>query len=309
MYIANNKALNFILKPLIWATKYLGSHNPELLVKIRYYVRFHKRLNLDNPETLNEKILYQSLRTEIGLRTKLTDKWRVREYVEECGLSNHLVKLYGVWDNASKINFNELPEQFVLKPNHGCGDVIIVKDKKQINRELIISRLNENLNRRYGELEGGRHYYDIVPVVVAEELLINDNVSAQYSSSIIDYKIWCFNGKASYVMTCSNRKDETTELMIYDTTWKRCPEYMNFNKYHLEGKYLPKPKSFERMLEIAEVLAKPFSVVRVDLYNLDGRIYFGEMTFTSLGGLMEYYVDEFQEMAGSLIDLTNVKEK
>ena len=100
MHICTNPMLNKIFQPLILFCKWLGRNNPVLLVRIRYFFRFKKLLNLDKPETLNEKILYQSLRTEIGLRTKLTDKWRVREYIEECGLSDILVELYGVWDKA-----------------------------------------------------------------------------------------------------------------------------------------------------------------------------------------------------------------
>ena len=226
-----------------------------------------------------------------------------REYIEECGLSDILVNLYGVWDNAAKIRFEDLPETFVLKPNHGCGDIIIVNDKSKINVASVVAQINNDLGKKYGELEGGRHYYDIEPVVIAEELLLNDPISSQYSSSIIDYKIWCFNGKAHFIWTCSNRNDVTTEVMTYDREWKRHPEYFIFNKHYSEGVPLPKPASYERMLEIAEKLAKPFPVVRVDLYNLNGRIYFGEMTFTSLGGLMDFYTDEFQILAGDLIDL------
>lgn len=303
MHIRTNPVLNKIFQPLILFCKWLGRNNPILLVKIRYFFRFRKSLNLDDPQTLNEKILWQSLKTEVGLRTKLSDKWRVREYIEECGLSDILVNLYGVWDNAAKIRFEDLPEKFVLKPNHGSGDIIIVNDKSKINVASVVAQINNDLGKKYGELEGGRHYYDIEPVVIAEELLLNDPISSQYSSSIIDYKIWCFNGKAHFIWTCSNRNDVTTEVMTYDREWKRHPEYSIFNKHYYEGVPLPKPASYERMLEIAEKLAKPFPVVRVDLYNLNGRIYFGEMTFTSLGGLMDFYTDEFQILAGDLIDL------
>ena len=297
------------MAPVIYAIKLLGRYNPILLVKIRYYFRFKKCLDLDNPKTLNEKILWQSLKTDTSLRTKLTDKWLVRKYVEDCGLSDILVKLYGVWDNASKIDFDTLPVCFVLKPNNGSGNIILVNDKNKIDKNAVINSINHDLGQRYGELEGGRHYYDIKPVVIAEEMLINDPVSAQYSSSIIDYKIWCFNGKAYYIWTCSNRFEETTEVMTYDREWNSHPEYSIFNKFYPEAVLLPKPKFLERMLDIAEILAKPFPVVRVDLYNLNGRICFGEMTFTSLGGLMDFYTDEFQMQAGGLIDLSYGKSK
>lgn len=309
MHIASNKFASMLMTPVVYAIKLLGHYNPIFLVKIRYYFRFKKRLDLTNPKTLNEKILWQSLKTDTSLRTRLADKWLVRKYVEDCGLSDILVELYGVWDNASKIDFDTLPVSFVLKPNNGSGNIILINDKSKIDKNAIINSINHDLNQIYGELEGGRHYYGIKPVVIAEEMLINDPVSAKYSSSIIDYKIWCFNGKAYYIWTCSNRCEETTEVMTYDREWNSHPEYSIFNKFYSEAALLPKPKFLERMLEISEILAKPFPVVRVDLYNLNGRICFGEMTFTSLGGLMNFYTDEFQKQAGDLIDLSYGQNK
>lgn len=306
MHIRTNPVLNKLFQPLILFCRWLGRNYPELLVKIRYFFRFKKFLNLKNPSTLNEKILYQSLKTEIGLRTKLTDKWRVREYVDECGLSHILVKSYGAWKNANDIDFDSLPQSFVLKPNHGCGDLIFVKDKNEIDKGNIVKQINHDLSQVYGELEGGIHYFDIQPVVVAEEMIYNDEVSALYSSSIIDYKIWCFNGKAHYIMTCTNRNKKTVELTVYDREWNRHPEFSVSNNDYLLGDVIPKPQNLDNMLEMAELLSKPFDVVRVDLYNLAGIIYFGEMTFTSLGGLMDYYSNEFQNLAGSLIDLKDV---
>lgn len=309
MHIASNKYASMLMAPVIYAIKLLGHYNPIFLVKIRYFLRFKKRLNLTNPKTLNEKILWQSLKTDTSLRTRLSDKWLVRKYVEDCGLSDILVELYGVWDNASKIDFDTLPVRFVLKPNNGSGNIILINDKNKIDRNAIINSINHDLNQIYGELEGGRHYYGIKPVVIAEEMLINDPISAKYSSSIIDYKIWCFNGKAYYIWTCSNRREETTEVMTYDREWNSYPEYSIFNKFYSKATLLPKPKLLEKMLEIAEILAKPFPVVRVDLYNLNGRICFGEMTFTSLGGLMNFYTNEFQKQAGDLIDLSYGQDK
>lgn len=303
MAISSNKILSIVLFPIIEFVRFLGREYPVFLVKIRYFFRFKKKLDLDNPKTLNEKILYQSLKTDCRLRTQLTDKWKVRKYVEDCGLSDILVELYGVWGDANDIDFEQLPANFVLKPNHGSGNVIFIKDKHHINESKIKNTLNKDLRKVYGELEGGVHYYDIDPVVIAEELLLNDSISEKYSSSIIDYKIWCFNGKAYYIWTCSNRNKYSTEVMTYDRQWNRHPEFSVFNEHYKEGDPLPMPKSLEKMLYVAEILSKPFSVVRVDLYNIEGKIYFGEMTFTSLGGMMDFYTQEFQNHAGSLIKL------
>lgn len=303
MGIRSHPVLKIICAPIVWATRLMGHYFPETLVRIRYWVRFHKRLNLQVPKTLNEKILYMSLCTDTTLWTRLADKYNVRGYVEECGLSEILVPLYGYWKKVDDIDFDSLPDSFVLKTAQGSGDVVLVRDKCTINKKEVLKHMDISLNTRQGEFEGGKHYMRIEPSIIAEGLLVNDEVSQKYSSSIIDYKIWCFNGKVHYIWVCSNRNDLSTEVMTYDLDWMPHPEYSVFNEHYGRGQILPKPINFERMVEVAEILAKPFPVVRVDLYNINGKIYFGEMTFTSLGGLMDFYTDDFQNLAGNLIDI------
>lgn len=305
MEISNNpnKVLRIIYTPLVWCTKFVGRHFPETLVRIRYFARFKRRLNLNNPQTLNEKILYMSLRTDTTSWTRLADKYNVRGYVEECGLSDILVPLLGYWESAEQINFDKLPNQFVLKSTHGCGDIFVVKDKSKINIDEVRKRMSAAVSEIYGELEGGKHYMRIKPAIIAEGLLVNDELSAKFSSSLIDYKFWCFNGKVKYVMTCTNRDNNAVDLQLYDECWNPQVSMMSTSAHYREGAIIPKPSNFEEMLQIAEKLAKPFPVVRVDLYKLENKIYFGEMTFTSLGGMMDYYTDEFQNLAGNLIDI------
>lgn len=281
----------------------VGRRNPELIVRIRYRLRFHKRLNLDNPRTLNEKIQYLSLRTDTTEWSRLTDKYTVRDYVRECGLADTLNTLYGVWDHASDIDLNALPDSFILKTTGGSGDSIIVKDKSQMDAESVFRYLDRMVNTVYGLSEGNPHYSRIVPRIIAEQLLVNDEVSARYSSSLIDYKIWCFNGKAAYIWTCTDRTSHGTKVMTYDTDWTAHPEYSVFYSHYSRGNVIPKPENLDHMLAVAEKLAAPFPVVRVDLYNIAGRIYFGEMTFTSLGGLMDFYTPEFLEKTGDMIRL------
>lgn len=299
MSIKNNP----LLYPLLALVKCIGRHFPERLVKLRYLIRFKRFLNLKNPKTLNEKILYLSLRTDTSLWTQLADKYSVRKYVSECGLSETLVPLLGYWRRAEDIDFEKLPSSFVLKTTQGSGDIVLVKDKLSIDQEYVRGLMKRAVSTRYGELEGGKHYMRIVPGIIAEALLNNDDESLMASKSIIDYKIWCFNGKAHYIWVCCNRDKDGTEVMTYDMSWSAHPEYSLFTPHYRRGKTIPKPHNFERMIEVAETLAKPFPVVRVDLYNIGGKIYFGEMTFTSLGGLMDFYTDEFQRMTGDIINI------
>lgn len=307
MHIRTNKTLNVILRPIVWVAEWLGVHHPLTLMRLRYYARFHRKLDIANPQTLNEKIIFLSLKTDTSIWTLCSDKYRVREYVIECGLDDILVKLYGMWEHAEDIDIDGLPEKFVMKGNHGCDDVMIVSDKKKIRKQDVVAFYKKDLKQRYGAIEAGLHYFRIKPCVIAEELLEIDEESSKFSSVLIDYKVWCFNGKPYFIWICNNRHGEHKEVMVYDTDWNTHPEYLIYDNEYVEGKPIPKPANLVEMLEVAARLSKPFPQVRVDLYNTNGKIYFGELTFTSYGGLMNHYSEDFQRLAGSLIDLSSVK--
>ena len=293
----------FLLQPILVFTRWYGAHFSESLVKMRYYFRFKKKLNLSNPRTLNEKILYMSLRTDTTSWTRLADKYAVREYVCEKGLEEILIPNLGYWNNIDEFSLEHLPNQFVLKTTHGSGDIMLVKNKNDISNNDIKIFFKPYLSKRYGALEGGKHYLRIKPALIAESLMINDKDSLKYSTSIIDYKIWCFNGKPYFIWVCCNRDKYGTDVMTYDTDWNVHPEYSIFNSDYRQGQLIPQPNNLSKMLDVASKLSEGFPVVRVDLYNLEGKILFGEMTFTSLGGLMNFYSEEFQNLAGNLIKL------
>lgn len=282
---------------------WMGRRNPKLLMSIRYFVRFHKPLHLRHPRNLNEKILHLSLMTDTTRWTELADKYRVRKYIEDCGYKDNLPELYGMWDNACDIDFDALPKSFVMKTNHGCGDVRIVHDKARINKTELIAYFNHQLKTPYGEFEAGLHYMQIKPCIIAEELLITPVRLQKYSKSLIDYKMWCFNGHCQYIWACCNRDKHGAEVLFYDKEWICHPEFSIFTEHYRQGNIIPKPLNLNQMIAMAETLSKPFPCVRVDLYNIDGKIYFGEMTFTSLGGMMNYFTDEFLNKAGDMIDL------
>lgn len=292
-----------LLRPVIKICEWMGVHCPKTYMKIRYFMRFHTFLDLKHPRTLNEKILYMSLCTDTTEWTRLADKYRVREYVHECGLDDILVKLYGVWDKAADCDFSQLPDRFVLKYNHGCHNVLVVNDKTALNEEEIKAKYQTFLDTPFGALESGLHYLRIQPKLIAEELLENDEVSARYSTSLIDYKIWCFNGKPTFTSTCCNRGPNGHDFMTYDVDWIAHPEYAIWDVSGHRGQLIPKPANYERMMAVAAKLSAGHPVVRVDLYNLNGKIYFGEMTFTSLGGMMDFHSPEFQIKCGNLIKL------
>lgn len=257
--------------------------NPKLLMSIRYFVRFHKPLHLRHPRNLNEKILHLSLMTDTTRWTELADKYRVRKYIEDCGYKDNLPELYGMWDNACDIDFDALPKSFVMKTNHGCGDVRIVHDKALINKTELIAYFNRQLETPYGEVEAGLHYMRIKPCIIAEELLITPVQLQKYSKSLIDYKMWCFNGHCQYIWACCNRDKHGAEVLLYDKEWICHPEFSIFTEHYRQGNLIPKPLNLNQMIAMAETLSKPFPCVRVDLYNIDGKNIFWRNDFYVVG--------------------------
>lgn len=286
----------------------INRHFPVLICKMRFRKVFGRKIDLVNPKDINEKILWLSLYSDITEWSRMSDKYAVRSYVEELGLGETLVKLYGKWDRAEDIEWEKLPNQFVLKTNNGSGTVKLVTDKGQLDIPTTTKLLDGWLHKNMSSSTTEFHYDSIKPCLIAEELL-DFSKDPNNSTSVIDYKIWCFNGRAYYVWACANRDEEATDVALFDREWNYLPEKSVFNEHYREQKVLvKKPENLKIMLEVAEKLAKPFPVVRVDLYNIDGHIYFGEMTFTSLGGTMNFYTQDCLYEMGSLIDISGIKK-
>lgn len=283
-------------------------HFPVTVVKLRYFLRFKKMPDLKNPHDLNEKILYLKLFSDTTLWTRLADKVLVRDYVKECGLESILPKLYATWNHADDINFNTLPDAFMLKSNNGDGKGtnIPVYDKRQLSPVDIASLKNKAAGwlklKNIGALSAEPHYNAIRPLVFAEELL----PIPKGENSIVDYKLWCFKGEPYLFLVISNRKSGgEAELSCYDLEWNSCSDMLSSGKhYRIRESELPKPENLELMVEYARILAKPFPQVRVDLYDIDGKIYFGELTFTSLGGMMNYFTPKALLDMGNQVNLS-----
>lgn len=295
-----------LITPILKLVTWLNPKMPETMIQIRHLLRMKRFANLRNPQDLNEKILWMTLHSDTTEWSRLADKHEVREFVKECGLEDTLVKQYGLYNSMAEVDFNKLPNAFVLKPTHGSGDVVVVRDKSEADLEGIRTKIQKELEEHICTSAAELHYTRIPHRVVAEELLINDSESEKYSSTLIDYKIWCCNGKAQFVWVCMNRfvrNKDGAEVMTYDREWNAHPEYCRVTPDFSLTDPMPKPAGYEHMLEVAEKLAAKFPIVRVDLYNLNGKIYFGEMTFTSYGAIMDFYSDEFLKKCGSMIKL------
>lgn len=282
---------------------------PIQVARLKYFYKFHKMPNYEHPTDINEKINWNKFYGDTSRWADLADKYKVREYVQSLGLGDTLVKLYGRWDRASDVDWDRLPNQFVLKVNNGCGDILICRDKDKLDKAIVIDTYDKLVSIKYGDVTGEPHYARIQPCVIAEELL-DINKQSINTSSLIDYKVWCLNGKPYCIWCAWNRGKKGADTGVYDLDWNYHPEWSVFTEHYRQGKeILPKPKCFERMLEVASKLSEEFPILRVDLYEVNGKIYFGELTFTSLGGFMDYLTSEVLLDMGSKVRINEISEE
>lgn len=268
-----------------------------------YKEAFGYGIDWEHPRDLNEVINVLAFTTDTKMWSRLADKYRVREYVKSKGLEHILVPLLGVWKNPDDIDFDKLPDKFVLKANNGSGDAVIVNDKSKINESEIKAFFKQRFREKIGLWSAEPHYLRIPPRVIAEELL-DVNAQSIKSSSLVDYKIWCINGKPEYVFVAYDRTKDTIKVGVYDLNWQFHPEYsIPTNHCLLMREPISRPTSLEQMISIARHLSNGFPQVRVDLYEIDGKPYFGELTFTSACGRMDYFTNEFLKQMGEEVQI------
>ena len=284
---------------------FLGKHLPERLIKAWYKQIYKRDIDLINPKTIDEKINWMKLHSDISLWTKCADKVEVRKFIEERGLGHVLNTIYGVYDRVEDIDFESLPDSFVLKASNGGGgkQVLIVKDKSELNicdtRKLLNRWLKQEVGYRYYEPQ----YFPIRSRIIAEKYLQPD----EGNGSLNDYKIYCFDGKAYNVVLCSDRKlNDTVSFSVYDLDWNLHPDCI-MNQYRTNIVY-PKPCSLEKMIEYSGILAKGIPFVRIDWYEIKGEPIISEMTFTPAGGFLHRYSYNYLLELGDQLSLPSVSK-
>lgn len=249
-------------------------------------------LDLENPHDFNEKINWLIVNKYGENEALLTDKYRVKEIIKSKNISDlHIPVLYKKYENAIEINLDELPDKFVLKCNHYSGSVFICKNKHHFNLDIAKNELHNQLNKNYAQIGLEYHYSFIEPYIIAEEYL-EDSVH----DVPIDYKFYCFNGN---ILVCSNRNN-SLKLDDYDLNWNF--RDFSFSEYQ-SNELIKKPNNLKRMIEIAEQLAENTIFVRVDLYEINNKIYFGELTFTPGNGMIEHYKQSTLDYLGNKLIL------
>lgn len=288
----------------------LSGLSDEKFAKMKYKENTGKTLNLENPTTFNEKLWWLKLNNRDPLLTVCSDKYKVREYVEECGLEHTLTSLYGVYDNANDINFDELPERAFIKTNHGSGTNIIWDRNKPFNKDKFRKKFNKALKQNYYWQSREWNYKNIEPKIIVEEIL--EDKSGNLPT---DYKFFCFNGEPKLLLVSENVCTNTGEHNDSDDRYTNVYD-MNFNLLELTIKFrnekkskIKRPFNFEEMIKYAEILSKPFPHCRIDLYNIDGKIYFGEITFYHGGACHNINPVKWDRQMGDWIDLNSDKIK
>ncbi len=252
----------------------------EMLSKIYYYIVLRKKLNLEKPKTFNEKIQWMKLYyyPKNPVVIQCTDKYEVRNYIAAKGYGDKLVPLLGCWSDAKEIDFEILPQQFVLKCNHGCAYNVVVEDKNRIDIPRIIKKMNGWLKEDFGAFNIEIHYSQIKKhLIICEKFLGND---------ITDYKFFCFNGKVHCVYVSTDLiHDRQAKIGFYNLDGAKMPLQRSDYK---EIEDVMFPAFFDEMREASEKLSQDFPFVRVDFFCTDNEWYFAEMTFTPSAGLMPF---------------------
>ncbi len=270
----------------------------EKYLKQKYKVKMERELDLDNPTTFSEKLQWLKLNDRRPEYTMMVDKYRVRKYIAEKLGKEYLIPLLGVWKTPDEIDFDKLPDKFVLKCNHNSGlGMCICKDKSKLDISKVKEELAKGLKQDY-YLSGREWPYKNVPRrIIAEKFISEDgHVPA-------DYKIYCFNGEPYKIMICLDRdKDEATKFYSFDFNWNLL-RHNGWGKRAPEGFTLPKPVNFDKMYEFSKLLSNGIPFVRVDFYEVSGQLYFGEMTFYPDSGFDNAILPEIDKLYGSMINL------
>lgn len=264
-----------------------------------------KELHLNKPVTFDEKLWWLKLYNRDPLLTVCSDKYAVREYVKNCGLEEILIPEVGVYSNANEIDFDKFSEETILKCNHGSGENFLIKPGTEINEKGIRRKLNYALKQKYFLISREWNYKNIPPRIVADKVIRDKEGRLP-----LDYKFMCFDGEPKLLfldlelLRDDGSYNDDYPRNIYDMDFNLLPVWETRQNASFE---VEKPKNFEAMVEAARILSQPFAHCRVDLYNLDGKVYFGEITFYHGGGCNNIQPEQWDRKMGDWIDLNSPK--
>lgn len=287
----------FLLK-----NKMLARISDEKYIKREWKRFFGTELNLDNPQTICEKIQWLKLYNQKPEYTKMVDKYAVKQYVGDLVGYDHVIPTLGVWERAEDIDFDQLPSQFVLKPTHDSGGLIVCRDKSKLDRKDAIRRLNRSLKHNYFVNNREWVYKNVEPRIIAEPFI--DELGNPNS---IEYKVTCFDGKVAFVTICQGPAHTDYELRSndhYTPEFEKLDWYVNYKPAAVPPQ---KPEQWDELIAFAQKLSAGIPYVRVDTYIIDGKILFGELTFYTWGGFMHFVPQEWDLKLGQMLKLPEQK--
>ncbi|MCI9142670.1 MAG: glycosyl transferase [Lachnospiraceae bacterium] len=273
----------------------------EGFLKLSYHIYLNRKLDLNNPQTFNEKLQWLKIHDRNPLYIQYVDKYEVRKYIASRFGCDLLIPVYGVWDTADDIDFQALPEQYVLKCTHDSGSICICDNKKTFDIDAAKRKLNNRL--RHNLFYWGREwpYKGVKPRIIAEKYMVD----TAGRKELTDFKLMCFNGKVRCSFTVTDRfSEDGLKVTFFDREWNRMPFERH---YPADKKDIPKPASYDRMVVIAEEISTGHPFMRIDFYEINEQVFFGEITLYPGNGMEEFIPEEWDLKLGEWIQLDEVK--
>lgn len=293
-----NERIKWLIKPIYFEIQHLLMIIPDkAYLKIRYRLKVGRKLDLKNPVTYNEKLQWLKLYNRNPEYTKYADKYAVKKIVSNLIGEEYVIPTIGVWDRFNDIDFNSLPEKFVLKCTHDSGSAIVCNDKANFDFKNAKRKLDAEMRRNFYWL-GREEQYKNIPRKIIAEPLIDGGLSG-----VRDYKFFVFNGEVKAMYVASDRIGGNTKFDFFDAEYN----HLNFVNGHPNSTELPnKPKCFEKMKELSEILGKGFPHIRIDFYESENKVYFGEYTFYHMDGMARFIPEKWDYVFGEWLDISNV---
>ena len=297
-----------------------GINNPELIVseinrrgllrflsdeqwvRFMYKIKFGKKLNLENPQTFNEKLSWIKVKYYNPLYTKLADKYEARRYIADKIGEEYLIPLLGVYDSFDEIDFDKLPDQFVIKCNHDSGGIVICKDKSKLDIKQARKKIERCLKRNYYKRSREWVYRDIKPRILIEKYMENKN-----KSGLIDFKFFCFDGTPKFLYVSEGLENHSTAKISFLSMDFRLESFhrKDFKPFNDISEVF-KPVNYDKMVELARELSVNFPFIRIDFYEIKGNIYFSEFTFFPCSGMLPFEPEEWDKIIGCWLKLPKI---
>lgn len=277
------------------------NHMPDdKYIKKKYKAIFNKKLDLDNPQTFNEKLQWLKINNRKDIYTTMVDKYKVKEYISAQVGEKYVVPTLGIYDKFDDIEFDKLPNQFVIKCTHDSGGIIICNDKSKLDRVNAKKIITKSLKRNFYLIGREWPYKNVKPRIIIEPLLHNKN-----GDGLIEFNMFCFNGIPKIIMVCYGDKKKNRYNDFYDENFKRIKMGIT---YKYSDQQMQKPSNYYDMIKISKIISKDIPFLRVDFYLVDNEIKLGELTFFHWSGFGKFYPQEYDYKFGQLLDI-NTKRK